>query len=377
MGLFSRLFKKTSPKNHIGPYLGTIEGLFEELEEVFMKKKRISSYLVDLDHKEEEIKRFQALDKEDIEKLNALARQAKDIEDKKQNLKGRLIKNNRALFLISQYEEDLPQLIQEMYASEGKQKETERNIFYLQEEKEDLLEEREMLLKGYDFLKKFSIVFVIILALCVVMVSALMQILRDEVWIFLGLIGVLMLVFLVGILYSRDRLDRGLRDNVILQQKAVRYLNQAKISYFHQTRYLDFQYEKLGVDSVAKLEMYYNRYIKNKDNEKNYLQLNRVLSEVEEKMLEVLKNKNIHLDYIEHLSDWIITPKKVNAIKALNTDKEKTREQLEALNTYEETLWKEIFVIQEEKSMEPLIAHKIKEYEERSKRLLDKIKEDA
>ncbi len=377
MGIFQAMFKKTQKKHSTPLGATTIEELFEELNEVFMKKKRIRNYLSDLENREEEIKRFEALDKEDIEKLNILANKAKDIDDKKQNLRGRLIKNNKALFLISQYEDELPEMIKEMYESEKRQKETERNIFYLEEEKEELLEEREILLKGYRFLKTFSIVFVIILALCVVITSALMQMLRDEVWVFLSLFGMLMIVFVVGILYSKDRMDRALRDNVILQQKAVRYLNKSKISYFHQTRYLTFQYEKLGVDSVAKLEMYYNRYIKNKDNEKKYLQLNQVLTEIEEKMIEVIRNKNIHIDYIENLTDWVVAPKKVNAIKALQADKQKTQEQIGALDTYEESLWKEVFAMQEDKEMQEMIQYKISEYNRRINRYLDKTSEDA
>ncbi|WP_069997427.1 hypothetical protein [Cellulosilyticum sp. I15G10I2] len=377
MGIFKTMFKKNKKKHSLPLGTAAIEELFEELNEVFMKKKRVSDYLIDLENREEEIKKFQALDKEDIEKLNVLANKARDIEDKKQNLRGRLIKNNKALFLISQYEEELPTLIKEMYESEKKQKETERNIFYLQEEKEALLEEREVLIKGYRFLKVFSITFVIIIALCVIITSALMQMLRDEVWLFLGLFGVLMIVFLVGILYSKDRIDRALRDNVILQQKAAKYLNKAKISYFHQIRYLTFQYEKLGVDSVAKLEMYYNRYIKNKDNEKKYLQLNQIISEIEEKMIEVIRNKNIQIDYIENLADWAIAPKKVNALKTLKADKQKTEEQLQALNTYEENLWKEVFALQEEKNSQEMIQDKINEYNSRMNRYLDKTSKDA
>ena len=380
MGIWTSLFKKAGKgkKNKHAAFASTgVAELFEELNELFVKKKRLNDYNHDLEKREEEIKKFQALDKEDVEKLNIFANQAKEIAEKKQNLRGRLIKNNKSLFIISQYEEELPELIKEMYESEKKQKQTETHIIYLQEEKEDLLEERDALLKGYHFLKTFSILFVIIIAVAVIITCALMQMLRDEVWIYLGVFGSMMVVFLAGILYAKDRMDRELNVNVILQQKAVRYLNKSKIKYFHQTRYLNFQYEKLGVDSAAKLEMYYSRYIKNKDNEKKFLLLNEKLSEIEEKMMDVLKKKNIHVDYIENLSEWAMAPKKVNAIKALQEEKQKVSDQLQALNSYEESLWKEIFVLKEDEEMKKVIEDKIDEYHAKTKMYLDKIGQDA
>ncbi|MDF2612717.1 MAG: hypothetical protein K0S71_503 [Clostridia bacterium] len=377
MGIFEAVFKR-SKKEHSTPQgASTVEELFEELNELFIKKRRVSDYLIDLKNREEEIKKFQTLDKEDIEKLNILANRAKDIEEQKQNLRGRLIKNNKSLYLISQYEDDLPNLIKEMYESEKKLKETDRNIFYLEEEKEELLVEREMLLKGYQFLKTFSIIFVVVIAVCALITSALMQVLREAIWVYLSLFGTLLIFFLAGILYSKDRIDSELNKNVILQQKAVRYLNKSKIRYFHQTRYLEFQYEKLGVDSASKLEMYYNRYIKNKDNEKKYLQLNHLLSDIEEKMIEVIKNKGIDIEYIENLADWAVAPKKVNAIKVLKADKQKTEDQLQALMTYEEALWKEIFAMQESEETKKIIDYKIEEYNKRTSKYLDKVNEDA
>ncbi|MDF2877357.1 MAG: hypothetical protein K0S30_453 [Clostridia bacterium] len=377
MGIFEILFKKSKSRSTVSRSTSSLEGIFDELNELVIKKQRISDYLVDLERRENEIQKFDALDKGDIEQLNILANKAKDIEEKKQNLRGRLIRNNKALYLIAQYEGDLPNLIKEMYDSERNQRDTEMNIVYLQEEKEELLEEREALLKGYRFLKHFSVFFVIMIALCLLATFALMQVLREEIWIALSVFGSMLLVFVVSILYAKDKMERELNKNVILQQKAIKYLNKSKIRYFHQRRYLDFQYEKLGVDSTSKLEMYYNRYIKNKDNEKKYMQFNQLLAEIEQKMLEIIKNKKIHVEYIENLTDWALAPQKVNAIKTLKADKEKTIEQHKALVLYEETLWKEVYSYEKDEEMKAIIHHKINMYHDKVTGHLDKIKKDA
>jgi len=379
MGIFKNILKD-KPSTKVKKVLvdpSNIDELFDELSELFIKKQRISEYMTHLQSKEDEIRKFDGLDKEDIQKLGVLATKAKDIEEKKQNLKGRLITNNRALHMLTDYEEELPQLIKEMYLCEKKLKESERNIYYLEEEKDDLLAERESLLKGYHFLKIFSIFFVIIIALCLLMTFGLMQALREAIWIYLSGIGCFILAFLGGILYSKDRLERGIQKNTQLQQKAVKYLNKSKISYFHQIRYLNFQYEKLGVDSVAKLEMYYNRYVKNKDNEKKYIQLNRILSETEEQMLEVMTAKGIRVDHIENLEEWILNPKKLNAIKTLKAEKQRNEEQIQALELYQQAIWKEIFAMQEEDTNPKMIQDKINAYTERINSYLAQSKKDA
>lgn len=379
MGIFQTLFKKKANVriNRIEEDALTIESLFEELNQLFTKKQRVKEYLSDLNHREEQIKKFDALEKKDIEKLSALSSKAKDIEEKKQNLRGRLIKNNKSLFIISQYESEMPEMMQEMQLSENKKKESERNLYYLEEEKEALLEEREALIGGYSFLKGFSVFFMVVMGISLLITFGLMQKLREEIWVYLSGFGCALLLFVGGMLYAKDRIEKELARNTLLQQKAVRYINKFKIRYFHQVRYLTFQYEKLGVDSAAKLEMYYNRYLKNKDNEKTYSNFNHILSDIEEDMLEIMKGKGIELDYVENLTEWIMTNKKVNSLKSLEEDRVKTKEQLQALETYEEDLWKEVFVLQEDEELKDMLQYKIEQYNRFTNQSLDKSTKDA
>lgn len=373
--VWNTLFKRNSQDKGIKIDQKSVEEMFNELYEVRTKKQRVSEYLIDLEVREEEVKRFEALSKEEVHKLNALASQAKAIEEKKQNLKGRLIQNNAALARISKYEEELPEMIEEMQVAEKRKRETENNMFYLQEEREELLEERESLLKGYGFLKGFSLILILCIGMGLLVAFAMLQVLREEIWVYLSAIGCLLIVFLVGIIYAKDRMDTELQKNGLLQQKAVRYLNKSKIRYFHQTRYLEFQYHKLGVDSVAKLELYYSRYLKNKDNEKIYLQFNQTLEEIERQMLEIIEAHHIEISYIENLSDWILSPQKANAIKSLKEDRQKTTEQLQALNTYEQELWKEVFVMQEDPMLKSIIQGEISRYNDSGR--LDKKEQGA
>ncbi|ADZ83645.1 hypothetical protein [Cellulosilyticum lentocellum] len=353
----------------------SMEGLFEELYELQMKMSRTQHYLEELEGKETLASQYEVLDKEDIHKLDILAGRAKTIEEKKMNLRGRLISNNSALARVGQYEEEIPDLIKEMQIAEKRRRETENHIFYLEEEKEELYEERESLLLGYRFLKGFSGIMIAAIVICLFVSFAVLQTLREQIWVVLTTIGFVVVALFIGVVILKENIDKELSRNVVLQQKAVKYLNKAKIRLFNQVQYLEFQYHKLGVDSVAKLELYYNRYLKNKNNERIYLQMNETLNEIEEDMLAILSGKGIKIDYINNLSDWVLTPKKLNEMKQVKEEREKAIEQIHGLRAYEEELWKEIYALGQEEHLKEKVAVAIEAYNESM--MLDKTEKGA
>lgn len=353
----------------------SVEALFEELGEIQVKMNRTKQYLDELVDREVLANQYEALDKEALHQLDILAGRAKTIEEKKKNLRGRLISNNAALARIGEYEDAVPDLIKEMQVAEKRKRETEAHIYYLEEEKELLYEERESLLMGYRFLKGFSMAMVVGMIVCLFISFALLQMLREQIWMVLTSIGLLMVVLFVGVLILKDKMDSALKKNVVLQQKAVKYLNKAKIRLFNQVQYLEFQYHKLGIDSVAKLELYYNRYLKNKNNERLYLQMNESLNDIEEDMLKILRGKGIQIDYINNLSQWHLTPKKLNELQQLKEERAKTAQQMQDLKTYEEEIWKEIYALGEEAHLKEKVADAITRYNDAAR--LDKIEKGA
>lgn len=369
---FKTLFK---PKEVQSVESSSVQEIFTELEEVAIKKQRITNYIKDLNIKEEAHKQYENLDPEAVAEINVLAQKAKEIEEKKQNLKGRLISTNAALLRLSKFENEIPELIHEMQVAEKRRRETESHIFYLQEEKINLEEEREALLSGYKFLRGISYVFIVFLGVSLLVSFVLLQILREKIWFILSGIVAVMLVFIVVLVLTKEKLEKEIKNNGILQQKAVKYLNKSKIRFFHQTQYLEFQYHKLGVDSVAKLELHYNRYLKNKNNERVYLQMNDTLTEIEEEILKILHSRDILLEDIGDLADWILQPKMINEMKRINEDRAKTKEQLLALETYEQDLWKELSAMSSDAALKAEIDECLKNYNVEN--MLDKIHASA
>lgn len=377
MGRLWNFFKRPI-KNRVINKLSTntLDSLFDELEDVFIKKDNVSHYYLELKSRYEELERYSSLTNEDIEKLDKLVAAYKEIDEKKQSLRGRLIKNNKGLVLVAKHEEEIPKLIEEMIAEEAKVKDTETDLYYLQEEKEQLIEERELLIKGYNFLKWFSFTLIGILAFSLVVAFAFMQILREGIWVYLSIFSLILVILLSVILVAKDKLEKRLKENEILQQKAVKYINKVKVKLFNQKSYLNFQYDKVGVDSSAKLEMYFNRYLKNKDNEKKYAYLNHQLMDIEDSIMALFHNRGIHMDHVENLTDWVMAGKKASDIDAVKTEMEKTKQQLDALSEYEQELWKQVYILKEDSSLSALVNEKINYYMEVTKVYLDKQNKD-
>lgn len=377
MSAVKNILKSIFRNKRIGQKLegSRVEQILSELEEVQNKKRRMTDYIEELNRKGELYEQYEHLDSETINKINKLGEQAKEIEQKKQNLRGRLISNNAALNRLSNYEDDIPDFIKEMKIAEKRRRETESHMLYLQEERALLEEERDSLISGYRFLKGFSLFFIICMGVSLLISFIMLQILREKIWFILSGLVVIMVCIVIMIVLVKERLEKEIKDNGILQQKAVQYLNKSKIRFFNQTHYLEFQYRKLGVDSVAKLELYYNRYLKNKNNERIYLQMNDALTDIEEEILGILHSKNILVEHLDDWTDWTLEPKRFNEIKQFMKEKEKVQDQLKALQTYEEEMIKELFILATDEQLKVEIDKGIQEL--KLENMLDKISASA
>ncbi len=355
MGFLSKLFGK-KPIVEIEEFTLTdnnIEQTFNELEDLYTKKQRINQYLEEIDLKEKAYEKYKRLDKVSLEALEKSVNKIKQIKEQKQNLRGRLISNNSALSRIMPYEKELPNLIKEMKIAENRRKETEGQMLYLKEERVNLEDDREDLLKAYSMLKGVSIFLVILIGVALITSFVLLQVLREGIWITMSILVIVVVGSMVGVMLYKDKLEREISDNEVLQQKAVKLLNKVIIRFFNQTQYLDFQYKKLGVESVAQLELYYNRYMQNKDNENTFLRLNDALSLIDEDIMGILQENHIEYDAynVREVVTWLIEPKRANEMQALEEERRKTKEQLISMEHYEQEMWKEIAIALEDNEL--------------------------
>lgn len=325
-----------------------IQHIGNELEDIKLKKVKLTQYLKRMEERATLYHAYLSLDKNIKNEIQAYAEKAKQIEENKQKLKGRLISNNAALNRLSEYEDELPELIKEMQQAEKHKKQIETHLFYLKEEKEQLEEERESLLFGYRFLKGMSFAIIVLAMICLFICFLMLQILRQNIWFIMTLIVSIMIVMISIIVLMKDKYEKGIRDNAILQKKAASYINKLKIKLVNEIKYLQFEYTKLGVDSVSKLELYYSNYIKSKDNEKLYLKMNQALQDIEEDILDILHKNNIQVKEADTLLECLLKPEYLKEIKKYEEEKFKIEQQLNAIKAYEEELIKESKIVSNE-----------------------------
>ncbi|MGL4362248.1 MAG: hypothetical protein ACRCSG_03085 [Cellulosilyticaceae bacterium] len=379
MNWLKKIFKREKTKElyHIKYEKNDAVQLFDELEETAIKKMKLLRYEEKLKLRSEELEIFEKLDESEVNQLVMWVGQYNSILEQKQLLKGRLIKNNRSLLKLSQYESELPELMKEVKHTEIKAQENERDMIYLEDEKQELIEERELLLTGYQFLKGFIMTLVTTLGVLLIIGFAMVQIMREWIWMYFSVTSIVLVLFFCGVMYSKERIEKSLRKNEILQKKVVKYLNSAKIRYFHNKRYLEFQFDKLGVDSSSKLEMYYNRYIKNKNNEKQYNQFNHKLMRIEEDINLLFNKHKMHFVEMDQIEEWVKMPKRENAHKNISEEQDKLKSQIKALETYEEELWKEIYILKEDMKYTTDVDERINKHMILVKDHLDKNLQDA
>lgn len=354
----------------------SLSEIFVEIEEVQIKKQRIKQYIEDLEKNETMHQYYGNLDEAVCHQLNKLRHDMREIEEQKTQLKGRLLRNNLGLHRLIAYEQEIPTLIKEMQIAEKRQREIEGKITYLQEEKVILQRERETLLKSYNYLKGLSMILIICIGGGLLLSFILLQVLQQKIWYILSGLVILTMIFIIAVILIKEDIEREIKKNGMLQKQAARNLNRAAIKLFHHMQYLNFQYNKLGVESVAKLEIYYNRYIKSKHNEEVYLKMNKKLDVIEQEILTILSSQQSSLVDQEDFVEWFTQLKHDEKYLGLKKgESTRMKEQLAALEDYEQTLWDALQIKEEQEDLRKEIQGWLQGYQ--GEKRLDKIHQNA
>lgn len=377
---FSMLFKKANSNYVISEKdeVERIQEIFEELRDIQTKRQRLEQFIKRINKRQQDLEQYESLSKEEHIKVAKLLDQYKSIMEQRKLMEGRLIRNNPSLRIIQTYERELPEILKEMHQTENNQRYAQSDILYLNEEKDYLYDYRESLVTGYRALKIGSVILTIILGITCLALFTMVQSLQKDIFIPASIISVVALFIGFGILIIKRRIEYELDKNELMQKKVVRLLNKVKIKYFHATNYLNYQYNKLGVNNADQLQGHYNRYLKNKNNEDHYRGMNNQLMEIEKRVFDLLYDKGIERDVFDNIDDWAEIQNSTVLLKNLKQEYENTIKQLKGLGSYEEELCQEAFIIA---NANPDLTSMVKALMDgymgqRSKDTLDKTSED-
>ncbi len=349
-----------------------IDSLFESLKSTTLKLHRQEEQLEQINSLRKVIDMYLDLDQKTHNQLKNYAVLYRDSVDEKTKLKARLIRNNPALQKLVKYEKEIPGLIKELKSVENQIVICLNNLSYLREEKQDLIEDRETLIAGYKFLRIFTGVFLLLLGICFVLVITMMQTLRDDLWIYMGILISFFMIFIVVLVIAKDRLEKALNKNEVLQKKAAKYIQKYQIHYYQQKSYLDFEFNKLDIESIEQLETYYTRYTKNKDHEDKYdKHVNNIMIS-ENQISEILGNNNFNMQSIDRIQEWLVNPHKLEEAKSTVSAMEPVAKQVTVLKAYEKDLYKQILAYGEVEQYKDMIASRLEEHYQWTENELEK-----
>ncbi|ONI42277.1 hypothetical protein AN639_11840 [Candidatus Epulonipiscium fishelsonii] len=351
-----------------------IEGLFAELQSTFLRMSRLKQQVKDVEEIRDCLEHYKLLSKTDKQTLDKLSINHKAALDERKHLQNRLVRTNPALHRFAEYDKELSTLVPEIKRVENQVNLYEQNIEYLTDEQEYLINDRELLLQGYKYLRIFTVIFSVLLVTVLFLSFAMLQVVRENIWLNITISCLIFLLVVWTILSIKEKLERELKRNELLQQKVAQYLNKTKIHYFNAKQFVDFEFNKLGVDSMIKLEQYYARYEENKGNEKTYNNLMDKVTMIEEKIELLLKQNYVSDRNLRRIIDWIVTPRRREEDNALFQETERALKQLEGLEEYEKELNKQILAYSSIKEYTDIIEMKLQEYEDFKENFLTKPK---
>ncbi|ONI44096.1 hypothetical protein AN641_08270 [Candidatus Epulonipiscioides gigas] len=342
MGWYKNLF--ASKKRNIQTYENNfndldIDSLFASLRANTMKIRRQEKLLDKIIPLQKPLNSYLALEKDVHNSLKNYAVRFKDSTDEKNKLHLRLIRNNPALLRMEIYEDEIPFLQQELRHVNNLVNTYKNNIEYLKEEKEDLISDRESLILGYNVLKNFGMFFLILLVVGLILIFAISQMLRESIWLYMSILAIVFMFFVVFLILTKEKLEKELRKNGVLQKKVAKYIQKFQIHYFNQQQYLNFQFKKLGIDNLNQLDNYFEKYLKNKDHEQNYKQYLQSMQISEQKIKEILRDYDIPFEDIGIIEEWILNPSKLEEAKNMVSEMENIQIQIEKMKEHEQELY--------------------------------------
>ncbi|OON97346.1 MAG: hypothetical protein ATN31_08265 [Candidatus Epulonipiscioides saccharophilum] len=339
-----------------------IDSLFADIKANAVKIRRQEITLENIYPMQKPLKEYQSLDRAVKNQLASLALKYNDSNVAKNKLSNRLVKNNPALTRIETYENQLPFLKDELQNASTLATKYKTNIDYLKAEKDHLVIDRESLLLGYNALEKLGMFFLVLLGISLIMTFTLMQVIRESVWIHMSLISITFMIFVLFLVLSKEKLERELTRNEVLQKKASKYIQKFQIHYFTQQQYLEYQYKKLGVNTPEQLDSYVSKYMKNKDYERNYQQYLKSSQDSEQKIKDTLQINDVPIKYINTIEYWIINPNKLKEVKKMVSEISSMQKSIEDMKEYEQELYKALLSYNSKSEYDEYIKDKLTEY---------------
>jgi len=228
--------------------------LCDDALRVATQRLKVSKRLNVLTNQLSELDAFINLTEEDIDNLKRMLERFVALAKERSVLLEKLTNYDASLVQMEPLADDAWQAMPSIKDAEKHQRALRMDIGYLSGEKEELLFEREDMLKNLKFIRNFTIVTVgvfVIMALTLVGLAFLTEL---YILVPIFLLVILAMAFVVIINIFAYRVKREIKVNAKKQQRAIELLNKKSVVYAYYTNFLRYCYKKYKASNSRTLE---------------------------------------------------------------------------------------------------------------------------
>lgn len=286
---FNIFSERKTEVEEIYDHVTYVTHLCENVISLQQQKKELKQELEEIKNVQNIYVIYEKFSKDKKEKVEKIWSILQETEEERENLKNHFQNSSVKNSKLKQYEKQIPSLLKEIEEMEEKQRKTKMDLDYLEGERADLQFSKEKMEHTLVVSRKISIGFVIGLTF-ISLLLVLCYSLYDVSVVAFGSVLALISLFVGTWLYIlQRRIHYELQKNSRLQNRAVELLNKTKLRYVHYTRFLDYEYDKLGVHNLHMLEYQWSQYCEGQKQRRQYQRIASQKSQLELELWEFIE----------------------------------------------------------------------------------------
>jgi ABC-type multidrug transport system fused ATPase/permease subunit len=354
-------------------------GLCEDALRIAKHRLRLSGRIQILDDKLAEVESFTRLTDDELEDLKRMLDRFVSLTSERMILLNKLSDFDNSLVEMFTLEDDAAIAMPQIKNAEKHQRALKHDLGYLQGEKEELVEEREDMIRTVLFINRFSIGIVALFLIVSLVLVYFYVFLKVNIFLPTAIL-VLLVMLIISLLYVfRQRVRAEMKQNLRKQHRAIELINKKSVVYAYYTNYLKYSYGKYKVKHSRVLE-------KNmKDFESYKFIVNRIdtvrslMYETEDSIERFMKEKKLTgvKASIEGFARTVNLEDKKRYFTELKREKHTVEKELAELDARHEEIWDTLMALNEaDVTKEHTIEKVISTYLTEAAKLFERVEQE-
>lgn len=321
----------------------------------------------------EDLKCYDNLSEEDAKDLKELISRFIELNNERRGIRYQLGDFNESINKLENLEEDAHDALYQIEDAENSKRLLSRDVELIKDEKERTILDREKLQFAYKLLHKFSFAVAILLGLSIIFLTLISVSLNESVFLSLSILCITLVFTIVLIYIFRKKIIFELKLNEKKHAKLVNLLNKKTVVYSYYINFLNYTYNKYNVQNSRVLKANLEDFANYKHIVSRYDNLGKLVYEVQDKLQEFLKEKNINITNIslESFAKSINIDNKIAYYKEIELKKQKVEERIQEIEDEHQQLLEQIVNLNlQDTSKEKVIEKIIQAYFNEAEKLL-------